>query len=62
MKGLIEYIEEQPWEDTVIAPYVLVVGRFDQPAEASQFMRTRGPEPDSNAYCHDFRSNLGSHF
>jgi len=46
MKGLTDYITEQPWEDTLIATYVLVADRFDQAAEIAQFVRTRGPDPD----------------
>ncbi|MBI4675923.1 MAG: hypothetical protein HY741_30140 [Chloroflexi bacterium] len=46
MKGLTDYITEQPWEDTLIATYVLVVDRFAQAAQMAQFVRTRGPEPD----------------
>lgn len=46
MKGLTDFITEQPWEDTLIAIYVLTADRFEQAAQAVGFVRARGPDPD----------------
>jgi hypothetical protein len=46
MKGLTDYITEQPWENTLIATYVLIVDRLEQASQRANFVRRRGPTPD----------------
>lgn len=46
MKGLTDYLTEQPWEDTIIATYLIVARHLRTAYQVSGFARTRGPDPD----------------
>ncbi len=46
MKGLTDYLTEQPWEDTIIATYLIVAQQLPLAYQVSGFARTRGPDPD----------------
>ncbi len=46
MKGLTDFITEQPWEDTIITTYCLVDDLLPQAARLAGFGRRRGPAPE----------------
>jgi len=45
MKGLTDYLTEQPWEDTIIATFVFVDDCLPEAQRRAGFQRRRGPEP-----------------
>lgn len=45
MKGLTNYLTEQPWEDTIIATYLLVSNCLVTAYQVSGFARSRRPDP-----------------
>ncbi|MGB9879435.1 MAG: transposase, partial [Anaerolineae bacterium] len=46
MKGLTDFVTEQPWEDTIIATFVFVDDYLPEARRRVGFRRQRGPEPE----------------
>jgi len=46
MKGLTDFLTEQPWEDTIIATFVFVDDLLPEAIRRASFRRRRGPEPE----------------
>lgn len=46
MKGLTDYLTEQPWEDTIIGTFLFVHDLLPEAIRRANFRRQRGPQPE----------------